>query len=82
MDVAGRDERARTRAAARRALFNQPRFGETDPFPMTPVRPLPEELDTPELIAEAADVSLLARNLSHTLWARVGRLGNNCAIIV
>jgi hypothetical protein len=27
---------------------------------MTPVRPLPEELDTPELIAQAADVSLLA----------------------
>jgi len=31
---------------------------------MTPVRPLLEELDTPELIAEAADVYLLAENLN------------------
>jgi hypothetical protein len=31
---------------------------------MTPVRPPPEELDTPELIAEAADEYLLAKNLS------------------
>jgi hypothetical protein len=28
------------------------------------VRPLPEDLDTPELIAETADVSLLAKNLN------------------
>ena len=79
MDLPGRDERARTRAAARRALFNQPRFGETDPFPMTPVRPLPEELDTPELIAEAADVSLLAINLNviassvHSVQSTLGK---------
>jgi hypothetical protein len=68
MEVPGnnRDERARTRAAARRALFNQPQFGEADPFPMTPVRPLPEDLDTPELIAEAADVSLLGQELERS----------------
>jgi hypothetical protein len=49
MDVLGndRDERARTRAATRRALFNQP-FGEAAPFPMTPMRAPPEEQNTPE----------------------------------
>jgi hypothetical protein len=59
MDVPGRDERARSRAAARRALF-----GGADTLPMTPVRPPPEELDTPALIAEAADEHLLGKNLS------------------
>ena len=78
MDVPGRDERARTRAAARRALFNQPRFGEADPLPMTPVRPLPEELHTPMLIAEAADVYLLAENLNvlssvHSVQSTLGK---------
>ena len=78
MDVPGRDERARTHAAARRALFNQPRFGEADPLPMTPVRPLLEELDTPELIAEAADVYLLAENLNvlssvHSVRSTLGK---------
>jgi hypothetical protein len=45
---------------------------------MTPVRPLPEELDTPELIAQAADVSLLARNLNvlgsvHSVQSTLGK---------
>ena len=80
MDVPGndRDERAHTHAAARRALFNQPRFGEADRFPLTPVRALSEDLDTPELIAEAADVSLLARNLNvlanvHSVQSTLGK---------
>jgi hypothetical protein len=45
---------------------------------MTPVRPLPEELDTPVLIAQAADVSLLARNLNvlasvHSVQSTLGK---------
>ena len=45
---------------------------------MTPVRPLPEELDMPELIAQAADVSLLARNLNvlasvHSVQSALGK---------
>ena len=45
---------------------------------MTPVRPLPEELDTPELIAEAADVYLLAKNLNvlasvHSVQSTLGK---------
>jgi len=45
---------------------------------MTPVRPLPEELDTPELIAEAADEHLLAKNLSvlssvHSVQSTLGK---------
>ena len=73
MDVPGRDERARTRAAARRALF-----GGADPLPITPVRPQPEELDTPELIAEAADEYLLAKNLTvlssvHSVQSTLGK---------
>jgi hypothetical protein len=45
---------------------------------MTPVRPQPEDLDTPELIAEAADVSLLARNINvlasvHSVQSTLGK---------
>ena len=79
MNAPGRDERARLREAARRALFNQPRFGEADPVPMTPVRPIPpEDLDTPELIAEAADEYLLGKNLNvlssvHSVQSTLGK---------
>ena len=51
MSAIDRDERARQRGAARRSLA----FGETEPLAMTPVRPIPEDLDTPEKIAKAAD---------------------------
>jgi hypothetical protein len=62
----------------RGTLFNQPRFGEADLFPMTPLCPLSEDLDTPELIAEAADVSLLAKNLNvlasvHSVQSTLGK---------
>jgi hypothetical protein len=45
---------------------------------MTPVRVPPEDLETPELIAEAADVSLLARGLNvlasvHFVQATLGK---------
>jgi hypothetical protein len=45
---------------------------------MKPVHPLPEELDTPELIAEAADVYLLAKNLNvlasvHSVQSTLGK---------
>jgi hypothetical protein len=45
---------------------------------MTPVRPLPEELDTPALIAEAADEYLLAKNLTvlssvHSVQSTLGK---------
>jgi hypothetical protein len=80
MEVPGndRDERARTRAAARRALFNQPRFGEAAPFPMSPMRAPPEDQNMPELIAEAADVSLLAKGLNvlasvHSVQTTLGK---------
>ena len=45
---------------------------------MTPVRPPPEELDTPALIAEAADEHLLGKNLSvlssvHSVQSTLGK---------
>ena len=73
MEVPGRDERARSRAASRRALF-----GGGDPLPMTPRRAPPEELDTPAKVAEAADKHLLGKDLSvlssvHSVQSTLGK---------
>jgi hypothetical protein len=74
MSASGRDERARQREAARRSLA----FGETEPLPMTPVRPISEDLDTPEKIAKAADEYLIEKNLSvlssvHSMQSTLGK---------
>ena len=66
------DERARR--AARRNLA----FGETEPLPMTPARPIPEGLDTPAKIAEAADEYLIEKNLNvlssvHSVQSTLGK---------